>query len=184
MHEIDRIEADWSDMSNTLIAFFSRAGQNYVNGTIRDLPVGNTEVVAHMVARATGGDLFRIETVREYAADYQACVKESMEEMRTAARPELRGLPEGLDEYDIVILGYPNWCGTMPMPVYTFLEAFDFSGKVIAPFCTHEGSGLSGTEGEIARVCPVATVVGGLAVHGADAPAAEPAVRSWLARLR
>lgn len=169
-------------MSNILVAYFSRAGQNYVNGSVRELAVGNTEVVARMVAEATGGDLFKIDPVRAYAKDYTACTEEAQEEKRAGARPALKGLPASLDGYDTVVLGYPNWWGTMPMAVYTFLEAFDFSGKTILPFCTHEGSGLSGTERDVARACPGADVLSGLAVHGADAARARPAVEAWLKR--
>lgn len=171
-------------MAHILIAYFSRAGENYVNGAVRKLAQGNTEVVAQMVAEITGGDLFHIETVREYAADYTVCTEEAAAEKREVARPELKSLPESIDGYDTIILGYPNWWGTMPMAVYAFLEAFDFTGKTIAPFCTHEGSGLSGTERDIARACPTAEVLAGLAVHGAEAAQAGPAVRAWLKRVQ
>ncbi|OUP11080.1 flavodoxin [Collinsella sp. An2] len=168
-------------MTRPLIAYFSRAGQNYVNGQVRALAVGNTEVVARMIAEETGGDLFRIETVHEYAVDYTECTEEAADEKRLKARPKLRALPKNIDDYDTVILGYPNWWGTMPMAVYTFLESFDFTNKVIMPFCTHEGSGLSGTERDIARTCPGAEVVAGLAIHGADAAHARSQVQAWLA---
>lgn len=169
-------------MSNILVAYFSRAGENYVNGVVRSLEKGNTEVVAEMVAEITGGSLFRIEPVRAYAADYTACTEEAAEEKRIGVRPELTYLPESIDDYDVVALGYPNWWGTMPMAVYTFLEAIDFSGKAILPFCTHEGSGLSGTERDIALACPTADVLAGIAIHGADVARARPAVERWLAR--
>lgn len=169
-------------MSKTLVAYFSRAGENYVNGSIVNLSQGNTEVVAQMAAQITGGDLFRIEPQHAYAADYTSCTEEAAAEKRAGARPALKALPANMDAYGTVILGYPNWWGTMPMAVYTFLEACDYSGKRILPFCTHEGSGLSGTEGEIARACPDAEVLSGLAIHGAEAAAARPALEAWLAR--
>ena len=164
-----------------LVAYFSRAGENYVNGTVRKLARGNTEIVAQMVAEITGGDLFRIETAHTYATDYTACTEEAADEKRRAARPELRALPESLDGYDAVVLGYPNWWGTMPMAVYTFLESLDFAGKTILPFCTHEGSGLSSTERDIARACPEAQVLAGLAIHGADVATTPERVRPTLA---
>ncbi len=169
-------------MSSILIAYFSRAGENYVNGSIKNLSVGNTEVVAHMIAEKTGGDLFKIETEREYAKDYYACTEEAQREKNSGARPALKALSESIDGYDTIILGYPNWWGTMPMAVYTFLESFDFSGKTILPYCTHEGSGMSGTERDIARACPDADVVRGLAIHGADAARSREAVEAWLDR--
>lgn len=173
-----------AEESKVLVAYFSRAGENYVNGAVRKLAQGNTEVVAQMAAEIAGGDLFRIEPVRTYAADYTACTEEAADEKRRAARPELRALPASLDGYNTIVLGYPNWWGTMPMAVYTFLESFDFAGKIILPFCTHEGSGLSSTERDIARACPEAQVLSGLAIHGADVATApervRPTLTSWL----
>lgn len=169
-------------MSNVLIAYFSRAGNNYVNGRVEPLEVGNTEVVAMMISQETGGDLFRIDSVEPYPDDYHACTDQAAAEKRAGARPALRALPEDMGGYDTVLLGYPNWWGTMPMPVYTFLESVDLAGKTILPFCTHEGSGLSGTEREIAHACPGATVGRGLAVHGADVRRAHDAVTDWVRR--
>lgn len=174
------VQEQSTQAERVLVAYFSRAGENYVNGAVRKLAQGNTAVVAQMVAEITGGDLFQIDTVHAYAADYTACTEEAADEKRRAARPELRVLPESLDGYDTVVLGYPNWWGTMPMAVYTFLESFDFAGKTILPFCTHEGSGLSSTERDIARTCPEAQALAGLAIHGADVATAPERVRSAL----
>lgn len=182
MSNTNASDARTPNTPNLLVAYFSRAGQNYVAGSVVDLPVGNTEVVARMAAEVCGGELFRIDTVRPYAADYRACTEEAKAELNANARPELRELPESIDAYDTVVLGYPNWWGTMPMAVYTFLEAFDFSGKTILPFCTNEGSGLSGTEDDIRRACPGATVKRGLAITGHKAAGSRKAVESWLAR--
>lgn len=166
--------------TKTLVAYYSRAGQNYVSGAIEDLPQGNASVLAGFAAAATGGDLFEIETVKRYPADYYACTDEAQAEKRANARPELSAHVEGMEAYDTVVLIYPNWWGTMPMPVYTFLEEHDFAGKAILPLCTHEGSGLSDTERDIARACPGATVGRGLAVTGSRAARSEGEVRAWL----
>lgn len=168
-------------MSKIMVAYFSRPGENYVNGSIRTLAVGNTEVVARMAADVTGGELFRIEPVAAYPEDYTACTEKAQAELRAGARPALRELPSDASHIDTLVLCYPNWWGTMPMAVYTFLEALDLAGTTILPLCTHEGSGLASTERDIARTCPDATVLGGLAVHGADAARARPAVERWLA---
>ena len=96
------------------------------------------------------------------------------------ARPALVSLPENLDQYDEIYLGYPNYCGTMPMAVYTFLESFDFTGKKIHPFCTHEGSGLSGTEQDIRNAAKGAVVGKGLAIHESSVDAAKPALQKWI----
>ena len=85
--------------------------------------------------------------------------------------------------YDVIFLGYPNWWGTMPMPVYTFLESYDFSGKKIVPFCTHEGSSMGHSEKDIAKACPKSTILEGLAIHGTSASSAESKVSSWIDRL-
>ena len=132
-----------------LIVYYSRKGQNYWNGSIVDLAKGNTERVAEFVQKAVGGDLFEIETVREYSKDYMVCIEEAKAELREGARPELKKYPESIEQYDTIFVGYPNWWGTMPMCVYTFLEHFDLTGKKIVPFCTNEGSGLGGSEREL-----------------------------------
>ena len=144
-----------------LIAYYSRAGENYFSGAHRTIAVGNTEKAARLLAELTGAELFHIEQKVPYSDDYDTCVAEARRDLRANARPELTALPESLDDYDEIYLGYPNYCGTMPMAVYTFLEHYDWQGKTIHPFCTNEGSGLSNTEQDIRRaakgpVCPCA----------------------------
>lgn len=105
-----------------------------------------------MIADMTGADLFKIEQKIPYAADYNTCIAQAKEDKQTGKRPEILNLPQDIDQYDEIYLGYPNYWGTMPMAVYTFLESYDFTGKKIHPFCTHEGSGLSNTESDIKKV--------------------------------
>ncbi len=162
-----------------LILYYSRKGENYVNGGIRTIAKGNTERVAEFIQRAVGGDLFEIEPMREYSASYMTCIKEAQAEQRVGERPAVKKLPASLDGYDIVFLGYPNWWGTMPMFMFTVLEAFDWTGKTIAPFCTNEGSGLGSSERDIRAACPGATVLPGLSVHGGSAASAEKQVAVW-----
>jgi flavodoxin len=166
-----------------LVAYFSRKGKNYVSGKIVDLKIGNTEVVANMIQKITGGDMFHIESVTAYPKDYTEATEVAKNELRDKARPKLTGQVEDTGAYDVIFLGYPNWWGTMPMPVYTFLESYDFSGKTIVPFCTHEGSGMGHSEKDIAKVCPKATVLEGIAIHGTSAASAESDVSSWVDRL-
>jgi flavodoxin len=163
-----------------LIAFFSRKGQNYSSGGIVDLKIGNTEVIAGMIQKITGGDMFHIESVTTYPKDYTETTEVAKNELRAKARPKLTGQVENIKAYDIIFLGYPNWWGTMPMPVYTFLESYDFSGKTIAPFCTHEGSGMRHSEKDIAKACPKASVLNGIAIQGSSASSAEAKVSSWI----
>jgi flavodoxin len=163
-----------------LIAYFSRKGQNYASGRLVDLKVGNTEVVAKMIQKITGGHIFHIESVTVYPKDYAEATEVAKNELRAKARPKLTGRVENMKSYDVIFLGYPNWCGTMPMPVFTFLESYDFSGKTIVPFCTHEGSGMGHSEQDIAKACPKATVLKGIAIHGTNASSANPNVSSWI----
>ena len=133
-------------MKKVLIAYYSRRGENYVNGSIRNLKLGNTEVVAQKIkALLPDADVFQIDTTYEYSKSYMTCIEEAKQELHDQARPEVKNPLESIDEYDTIILGYPNWWGTMPMVCYTFLESYDFTGKRIIPFCTNEGSGMGST---------------------------------------
>lgn len=133
-------------MSDTLIVYYSRKGENYWNGSIRNLTKGNTEIVAEMISDITGGDLFEVDTVKTYPADYYACIDEAKEELRRKDRPEVKAYKDDLEGYDTIYVGYPNWWGTMPMVMFTFLEHYDLTGKKIIPFCTNEGSGMGGSK--------------------------------------
>lgn len=167
-------------MSSTLIVYFSRKGENYWNGSIKNLEKGNTEIVSEMIADITGGDLFQVETVKEYPADYYECIDEAKKELQNGARPELKKYMDSLDGYDTVYVGYPNWWGTMPMAMFTFLERCDLSGKRIFPFCTNEGSGMGGSERDLKRICKGAVVEKGLSIHGAEAADSRSKVENWV----
>ena len=167
-------------MAKSLVAYFSRRGNNYFGGKIVDLPVGNTEVVAGKIATMTGGDLFHIEAVKPYPADYDESTEVAKRELGENARPELTAPVDGFDTYDTIYLGYPIWWGVMPMPVLTFLESYDFAGKTIAPFCTHEGSGFGMSERYIRQACPQATIVTGLAIKGDARDKSDKQIASWL----
>lgn len=166
--------------TKSLIAFFSRKGNNYVGGRIVNLPIGNTEVATQMIQKLTGSDVFRIETVRDYPSDYDETTNVAQQELRQKARPELSGRVDNMGDYGVIFLGYPNWWGTMPMAVFTFLEAHDFSGKTIIPFCTHEGSGIGHSESDIKKLCPNAQVLKGLAIRGGSVQRAANEVSAWL----
>ncbi len=163
-----------------LIAYFSRRHENYVNGVIRDLKTGNTEVVASMIQQLTGADIFRIEPIQEYSRNYNECIAQAQADQRRGARPQLKQYPESLENYNTIYLGYPNYWSTMPMAVFTFLEHFDFTGKTIRPFCTHEGSGLGASEKDIRRICIGAKIEKGLAIYGGSVSSSETIIREWL----
>ena len=166
-----------------LVAFFSRAGENYAVGHIEK---GNTHIIAEMIAAETDGDLFHIQPVTPYPDDYTECTEVAKRELNTNARPAIQG-DAAVEDNDIIFIGYPNWWGDMPMPVYTFIEKHNWQGKTVIPFCTHEGSGLSGTEGKLRNACKGATVLKGLAVRGATAQnkqeQARQSVKNWLNKL-
>lgn len=162
-----------------LTAYFSHSGENYFSGKIIKVEEGNTAIVAKKIAAMTGCDLFEIKRAEPYAEKYTDCVKESREELKADARPKLSEYKD-ISAYDAVILGYPNWCGTMPMPVFTFLQSADFKGKKILPFCTNEGSGLARSLDDIRKSCPSAIVCEGLSVKGGMAKESDGIVREWL----
>lgn len=163
-----------------LIAFFSRADENYFSGVLRTVSIGNTELAAKTLQTLTGADLFKIDPLQPYAREYNACIAQAQEDQRRDARPELKEYPDSLEEYDTIYLGYPNYWGTMPMAVCTFLEYFAFTGKTIKPFCTHEGSGMGHSEADIRRLCPGATVEKGLAIPGGRAGTAAGLLEKWI----
>lgn len=167
-------------MSKKLIAFYSRADENYVNGTIKTLETGNTELAAGIIQELTDADLFKIEQVRPYAKSYNECIAQAQADQERNARPELKRYPESIAEYDIIYLGYPNYWSTMPMAVFTFLEHFDFSGKIIKPFCTHEGSGMGSSVSDIQKLCKTAAVERGLAIRGGSVLRAKSDIEKWI----
>lgn len=154
------------NMGNTLILYFSMSG--------------NTETVANYIHEEIGGDIVKLETVQTYPEDYDELVDCAREEQRDNARPELETTIENIEQYDTIFLGYPNWWGDMPMPIYSFLDQYDLSNKTIVPFITHGGSGLSGTSANIANEEPDAVVTEGLAINGDDVDDCQDEVNEWL----
>ncbi|MBA2840419.1 flavodoxin [Methanococcus maripaludis] len=166
-----------------LIAYFSRAGNNYVGGQIVNLQVGNTKIVAETIHEIIGGDLFQIDTVTPYPKDYSATTNVAKKELNENARPKLTGHVTNMDSYDTIFLGYPNWLGTAPMAVFTFLEEYDFSGKTIIPFCTHEGSGMGHSESDIEKTCPDAKILNVLSIYGSQVNSSKKDIEKWLDKL-
>lgn len=166
-----------------MIVYYSRTGENYWNGSIKNLEKGNTETVAEMVADMTGGDLFEVETVKTYPEDYYQCIDEAKAELQRGDRPEVKAYADDLEDYDTIYVGYPNWWGTMPMVMFTFLEHYDLSGKRIIPFCTNEGSGMGGSERDLKKICKGAKVEKGLSIHGAEAAQSRSKVEAWVRKM-
>ena len=163
--------------SKALVAFFSRAGENYGVGTVEK---GNTQYIAEFIAGKTGAELFKIETVTPYPNGYDETTAIARQEQADNARPALSAHVENMDQYDIIFLGYPIWYGDMPMAMNTFLEEYDFSGKTIIPFSTHAGSGFGSSISTITRLCPNAVLLDGFSVAGTRASSSQSAVNNWL----
>ena len=166
-------------MAKNLIIYYSRKGENYWNGTLKNISKGNTEIVAEFIQKAVGGDLFEVDTVKTYAADYYTCIEEAKQELRDQARPELKKYLDSIAGFDNVFVCGPCWWGTFPMAIFTQLEKLDFSGKKVMAVMTHEGSGLGRCESDLKKLCTGAIFGQGLAVHGADAAESENTVAAW-----
>lgn len=168
---------------SSLIAFFSRKDENYVGGILKNLDIGNTCRVANIIKEFTDGDTFEIEMKKPYSKSYNECIAETGTDQKNNARPKLISCPKSIAAYNTIYLGYPNYWGTMPMAVFTFLEHFDFTGKTIKPFCTHEGSGFGSSVKDIQKFCPTAKVEQGLAIHGSRIDKAEAEIKKWLGAM-
>lgn len=145
----------------------------------------NTRKVADLIAHETGSSLLEIKTVKPYPSGYSGVGEAAKKEWQENARPELStATPPDFAEYKIIFIGYPVWNHTMPMPVYTFLESHDFSGKIIAPFSTHMGDGLADGPEQIDRLCPGAKVLPGLAISGNDVGHCKAEIIKWLKSAR
>ena len=164
----------------TLIAYYSRAGENLSDGNIRTLTVGYTEIAARIVQRYTGGDLCPIRPVRPYSENFCECMDQSKQDLSRNILPHLSGTPIDLSGYGVIYLGYPNYWNTLPMPVVAFLEAHDLTGKIIRPFCTYEISGFGHSIRDLKRLCPGAEIREGLAVRGARVASEEETIAEWV----
>ncbi|WP_368488491.1 flavodoxin [Clostridium sp. BJN0013] len=156
-------------MSKSLIAFFSYSG--------------NTEVIANIIKENVGGELLQIKTVKSYPTNYDGVVDKARQEQNTEYRPELTVKVTDMDSYDIIYIGYPNWCSTIPMAVFTFFESYDFSRKTIIPFCTHGGGGMGRSTTDIKKLCPNSNVLEGLAIRGSSVNKARKDVSAWLSKI-
>ena len=165
------------------MAYFSRAGENYDNGGRTWLKVGNTEVVATMIADLIPCVLHRIEAADRYSDDYDQTVARNVRDQNADARPTIANPLPGINQYDVVLLGSPIWNVRAPMIMSTFTENYDFTGKTVHPFTTYAMSGLGTTERDYARACAGATLADGLAIRGEEAQQARPRLAEWLRRI-
>jgi flavodoxin len=172
-----------AEKRKVLIAYFSRPGENYYYGGTRDIKVGNTEVLATMIAKHIDADVYRIVAASPYPHSYAATVARNVREQNADARPRIANRLKSIDDYDVVLLGSPIWNVRPPMIMSTFAESFDFSGKTIHPFVTYAVSGLGATMETYAALSTGARISAGLAVRGETVRQAEPQVTAWLRRI-
>jgi flavodoxin len=167
-----------------LIAYYSRAGENYYYGGRRTLEVGNTEVLAAMTRQLLACDVYRIEAADPYSDDYDATVERNVREQNDNARPGIANSRTSITDYDTVLVGSPIWNNRAPMIMSTFMESFDFSGKTLYPFVTYAVSGLGSTQRDYAALAPRATIGEGLAVRGEEVQSARSEAEEWLRQIR
>ena len=166
-------------MSKKLVVYFSHKGENYSRGKIVNLEKGNTEIAAEMISNILNADIFEIVAEKEYPFNYNECIEIAKKELRENSKIKLK---QDIDikEYDTIFVGYPNWWGTMPMPVWSFLEEKDSTNKKVLPFCTNEGSGLGKSESDIKKITSGAKVLKGLSINGSEVNNSEGKIRKWL----
>lgn len=163
----------------SLVIYFSHIGENYMNDGIRNIDKGNTEIVAEAIRDITGADLFKVETIKEYPYSYKECCDVAKEELNSDARPELRSQITDINDYDIIYIGGPVWWGHYPCGIFTALESLDFTGKIVKPFTTHEGSGLGSVMQDVNKFCNGAEIKEGLAIRGSNANSSKDKIESW-----
>ena len=163
-----------------LVIYFSRSGENYFGGELKNIEKGNTEVIAEYIQEFTDADLFKVEPAVEYPADYMECIDVAKKEQQADARPEIKETLESIADYDTIYIGFPNWWGTLPMPMWTQLEQLDFAGKTVKPFVTHEGSGFGSSKRDLDNLCAGAEIEKGLSIPGANVYDVKDTVKSWI----
>ena len=163
-----------------LVIYFSRSGENYFGGELKNIEKGNTEVIAEYIQEFTSADLFKVEPAVEYPAEYMECIEVAKKEQQKNMRPEIKETLESIDEYDTIYIGFPNWWGTLPMPMFTQLEQLDFTGKVVKPFVTHEGSGFGTSQKDLKKLCEGAEIKKGLSIPGGNVYDVRNQVEFWI----
>ena len=163
----------------SLIIYFSRADENYFGGEMRYVDKGNTEVIAEYIKEITDADMFKVEPLNPYPADYMDCIEEAKLRTRNHNAPIKESVPD-ISEYEVIYIGSPIYWGGMPEELFTALKELNYSGKTIRPFTTHEGSGLSGVPRQLKEICKGAEVLDGLAIVGSQVKNSKPKVEEWI----
>ena len=163
------VQAQLSADKKILVAYFSQSG--------------NTQEIANQIKSATGADIFIIQPVTAYPSDYQTLVDQAKKEVNAGFKPALKSKVDNIDSYDIIFVGSPNWWSRIAPPVATFLSGYDFSGKTIVPFITHEGSRMGRSVADIKKLCPNSTILEGFPVRGSSVKNAQKEVNMWIKKI-
>lgn len=169
--------------SKALVIYFSRNGMNYWHGETKNLSVGNTARMAKVIQEATSADVWEIQPVHSYPFDYRQTTAEAQKEQEVYARPEIKLSMPDLAQYDLIFFGHSIWWSEMPMVARTFLDKADLSGKKIAHFCTHEGSGFGGSESDLKSRQPRAIYLPSLAIAGTQVDNSTKAIQDWAKKV-
>ena len=165
---------------SSIVIYFSRKGENYFGGELKNIEKGNTEVIAEYIHEIDNAELFKVEPLNEYPDSYMECTDIAKKEQEKNLRPEIKHTLKDIDEYDTVYIGFPNWWGTLPMVMFTQLEQLDFTAKTVKPFITHEGSGFASSKRDLDKLCEGAEIKKGLSIPGAKVYEFKETVRHWI----
>lgn len=144
---------------------------------------GNTHEIAKQIHQKIGGDIFEIECVTPYSKNYNTCLDEAQRDQNKQVRPALKTHVKNMEQYDIIILGYPNWWASIPMPIASFLEEYDFSGKTIVPFCSHGGGRFGQSISAITKLAPHSKILDGLSVSYSGGSSLSKEITAWLNKI-
>lgn len=190
----NKIENSTSKNLKTLVVYFSVPETNNPNNMTRDEDnstvvingevLGNTQYIAELIKEKTSADIFRLEPQNAYPTNHSELLKRAQEEMSNDVKPEINGKIENFEQYDVIYVGYPIWNSDIPPIIETFLSEYNFDGKTVVPFCTHGGSGLSGTASTIEKLIPSANVIqNGFSISRSSMNNAISSVESWLKEI-
>ena len=163
----------------SLIIYFSRADENYFGGEMRYIEKGNTEVIAELIRDITGADIFKVEPLNSYSANYMKCIEEAKVRTREHNAPIKEIVPD-ISSYEVIYIGSPIYWGGMPEELFTALKGLNYSGKTIRPFVTHEGSGLSEVPRQLKEICIGADVLNGFSIVGSNVNNSKEKVKEWI----
>lgn len=144
---------------------------------------GNTRYIASLIHQKVGGDLVEIELVKPYSTDYNTCLDEARNDQERRARPELKTKIANMEQYGEIFLGHPNWWATIPMPIASLLELYDFSGKTIIQFVSHGGGRLGQSTTDIAKLCPHSNIREALSVQYRGGSSLPNEIDTWLRKI-